>query len=109
MFQHFSFLFYLQKHSNGTCLFFSFQILEHHAVLFELLLELSKYFDAHIIERVRVMYFYSWVEPANFRSREVRIPVKRWITVRSLIPYEVKRRCRSGMEEVDIYSLFLLL
>ena len=58
------------------------------------------------------MYFYSWVEPANLRNREVRIPVKRRITVRSLVPYGVKPHCRSGMEEamlVYLYSLFSLL
>jgi hypothetical protein len=106
------FFFYLQKYCNGTCSFFSFHLLEHHAVWLELLLELSKYFDAHIRWRVRVMYFYYWVQPANLRNREVRTPVKRRITVRYLVPYGVKQHCRAGIEEamlVYLYSLFSLL
>jgi hypothetical protein len=104
--------FICKKHSNGACLFFSFHLREHHAVWLELLLELSKYFDAHIRWRVRVMYFYYWVQPANLRNREVRALVKRRITVRYLVPYGIKLHCRAGMEEamlVYLYSLFSLL
>jgi len=58
------------------------------------------------------MCFYSWFEPASLRPREVRTPVKRRITIRSLVPYGVKLHCRSGMEEamlVYLHSLFSLL
>jgi hypothetical protein len=58
-----------------------------------------------------MMYLYSWAEAENLQNRVVRTPEKRGMTVRWLVPYGVKLRCRSGMEEamlVDLFSLFVL-
>ena len=55
----------------GAASFF-LKLLEHHTVWLEDLFEVSKRFDAPNHRRARMMYFYSWSDPANLRNREKR-------------------------------------
>jgi len=64
------FLFYLQKHRVGSCMLFPLHLVEHHAVWFEDLLELSNSFRAPIHLRVPVIYFYAMGD----RSRKFAKP-----------------------------------
>ena len=57
----------------GSCIFFLIiQPVEYNVVSLEDIFDLPNTFIVIVHSRVRMMYFYPWVYPANLRNREVR-------------------------------------
>jgi hypothetical protein len=71
------------KRDESSVFFFSFlNLVRCDSKIF---FELSNSFDARIHWRVRVVSFYSWGDPVNFQSREVRTRENRGMNVRGTL------------------------